>query len=89
MSHARASERIPRELIEADFEIAFSLIDLGQAEGDGNDRAWEARAVHDAEDVLGDIERRLDLLGALDRQSFDPLFWELKRQIALAKLRVS
>lgn len=92
MSHAhgqRASERIPRELIEADFEIAFNLIDLGQAETQESDGAWAARAVRDAEEVLLDIERRLAILGTVERQPFDPLFGELKRQIALAKSRAS
>ena len=92
MSHAYrepASARIPRELIEANFEIAFNLIDLGQMELDERDSSWAARAVHDAEDVLLDIERRLELLGAINRLPFDPLFGELKRQIALAKSRMS
>ena len=88
-AHGRASERIPREMIEADFEIAFNLIDLGEMQIDQTDRAWAARAVSDAEDVLLDIERRLELLGTIERQPFDPLFGELKRQIALAKSRVS
>ncbi|HEY3839122.1 MAG TPA: hypothetical protein VGL72_21255 [Bryobacteraceae bacterium] len=76
-------------MIEANFEIAFNLIDLGQTEIDESDAAWAARAVRDAEDVLRDIERRLELLGTVNRQPFDPLFGELKRQIARAKLRAS
>ena len=89
MSHhgERASARIPREMIEADFEIAFNLIDLAQA--DQNDHAWGARAVGDAEDVLTDIERRLAGLGNRDRLPFDPLLGELKRQLALARCHLS
>jgi hypothetical protein len=74
-------------MIEADFEIAFNLIDLAQAES--RDGAWGARAVGDAEDVLVDIERRLEVLGSRDRLPFDPLLGELKRQIAAARWRVS
>jgi len=89
MSHhgERASERIPREMIEADFEIAFNLIDLAQT--GQSDGAWGARAVGDAEDVLLDIERRLEVLENRDRLPFDPLLGELKRQIAAARCRVS
>lgn len=85
MSHfhgERASERIRRELIEADFEIAFHLTDLLET-----DAAWGTRAVHDAEDVVLDIERRLEHLEMADRQPFDPLLGELRRQVALAKCR--
>ncbi len=90
MSHAhgeRASERIPREMIEADFEIAFNLIDLAQTEQ--SDAAWGARAMGDAEDVLMDIERRLEVLGARERQPFGPLLGELKRQITVARCHLS
>ncbi|MDE3194917.1 MAG: hypothetical protein KGN84_01125 [Acidobacteriota bacterium] len=89
MSHARgerASEHIRRELIEADFEAAFHLTDL--VETDRKDGGWGTRAVSDAEEVLRDIERRLEMLGASDRLPFDTLLGELRRQIALAKSRV-
>lgn len=81
----RAAERIPKELIEADFEISFNLIDMARAEFAHGDRSSALRVLHDAEDVFLDIERRLNLIGFLDRQSFDPLVGELKRAIALAK----
>jgi len=74
-------------MIEADFEIAFNLIDL--AEADQSDHAWGARAVGDAEEVLMDIERRLEGLRSPDRLPFDPLLGELKRQIALARCHLS
>jgi hypothetical protein len=45
--------------------------------------------VSDAEDVLHDIERRLELQGPEDSAPFGPLLEELKRQIAQAKCRVS
>jgi hypothetical protein len=76
-------EHMSREILEADFEIAFNLIDLAQT-GE-NDVEWKCRAVSDAEDVLLDIERRLGLLEVLDRQPFEALLGELKRQLARAK----
>ena len=81
----RVAERITRELIEADFEIAFNLIDLSQAELERGDRPSASRALQDAEDVFLDIERRLALIGDLESRPFTPLVGELKRQQALAK----
>jgi hypothetical protein len=80
-----ASQRVTREIIEADFEIAFSLIDLAPV--NPSDNAWEAHALSDAEDVVNDIERRLQLQSPDDRRPFGPLLGELKRQLARAKCR--
>jgi hypothetical protein len=72
-------------MMEANFEIAFSLIDLAQT--NPGDHAWAAHAVSNAEDVLHDIERRLALQEPDDRTPFVPLLEELKRQLAHAKCR--
>ena len=84
-----ASERISKELIEADFESAFSLVDMVHELTEEGDLASAAGALHDADDVVLDIERRLRLLKSSDQQSFDPLIGELRRAIALAKSRVA
>jgi len=84
-----ATERIPKELIEANFEIAFSLVDMVHEETEEGDLASAARALHDADDVFLDIERRLPLINFLDQQSFDPLLGELRRALGLAKLRMA
>lgn len=90
MSHREpASERISKELIEADFEIAFSLVDMVHEETEDGDLASAGRALHDADDVFLDIERRLRLIKSFDQQSFVPLVEELRRAIALAKSRVA
>ncbi len=81
----RVAERIPIELIEADFEIAFNLVDMFQAEFEKADRASASRALGDAEDVFEDIERRLTLIGRANSQTFDELTGELKRMISVAK----
>jgi hypothetical protein len=80
-----ASQRVTKEILEADFEIAFSLIDLAPV--NPSDHAWEAHALHDAEDVVHDIERRLELQEPNERWPFGPLLGELKRQLAQAKCR--
>ena len=81
-------ERIRRELIEADFEIAFNLIDLSYAELGVGDSASALRALQDAEDVFHDIERRLTLIGDVKSRPFSSLVGELKRQKALAKSQI-
>jgi hypothetical protein len=90
MSHREpASERISKELIEADFESAFSLVDMVHEFTEEGDLASTARALHEADDILLDIERRLQLIKSPDQQSFDGLMGELRRAIALAKSRVA
>ncbi len=85
----RVAERITRELIEADFEIVFNLIDLSQAELERGDRPAASSVLQDAEDVFRDIERRLTLIGDEKSQPFSSLIGELKRQKALAKSRIA
>jgi len=89
VSANRVAERITRELIEANVEIAFNLIDLSQAELERGDRPSASRALEDAEDVFHDIERRLTRIGTVKSQPFDALVGELKRQTELAKSQIA
>jgi hypothetical protein len=82
------TERITRELIEADVEIAFNLIDLSHAELESGDQPAALHALHDAEDVFRDIERRLVLIGDVKSQPFASLVDELRRQMGLAKSQI-
>jgi hypothetical protein len=84
-----AAELVTRELIEADFEIAFNLIDLSQVELESEDRPAAARVLQDAEDIFRDIERRLILIGDSKSQPFHPLVGELKRQLDLAESQMA
>ena len=68
-----ASARIPVELVEADFEIAFHLVDMA-----------DPRALRDAENVFRDIEARLRRMGAPANLPFTPLVDELRRELDLA-----
>lgn len=79
-----ASARIPVELVEADFEIAFNLVDMAETEASLGDRARASRAIDDAEEVFRDIETRLLRLGTPGSQPFTPLVGELRREIDLA-----
>jgi hypothetical protein len=84
-----AAELVTRELIEADFEIAFNLIDLSQVELDRGDRPAATRVLQDAEDIFRDIERRLTLIGEGKSQPFHSLVEELRRQLDLAASQIA
>lgn len=77
--------RIEVELVEADVEIGFNLVDLASQESKRGDFSFVARVLGDADGVLADIDRRLAELSSTDRASFGPLVAELRREIELAK----
>jgi hypothetical protein len=76
-----AGRRIPVELVEADFEIGFSLIDLAHSHPRN-----ASRILADAEAVYQDILARVRRLGAPESGSFQPLIGEFRRAIDLATL---
>ena len=79
-----AWHRIPVELVEADFEIGFGLIDLAES------RPYDvSRLLADAEEVYQDILARLGRLEGSEGNNFQPLVGELRRAIDLALLRNS
>jgi hypothetical protein len=67
------------ELVEADFEIGFSLLDLAR-----EIPAQAPRLIADAESVYQDILARLKSLPDSESESFVPLVTELRREIDLA-----
>jgi orotate phosphoribosyltransferase-like protein len=76
------NDRVRVELVEADFEIGFSLVDLAE------ERPSEAsRVLADAEDVYADVLARVGRLPAVDGVPFAPLVAELRRAIDLALAR--
>src|SRR5262245_16936189 len=92
MSHpcgGRSSDRIAVDLVEADFEIGFNLVDIVEAEAGWGDPLRAARVLQDAEDVFVDIEQRLIRLGTDGSQAFAGLTDELRREIDLARLHLS
>jgi len=88
LDHGRAADRVVTGLIEADIEIAFSLVDLAEERLGESDVECAGRVLHDADEVLLDIERRLDVMGREKGWPFDPLLGEVRRAIALAKSHV-
>jgi hypothetical protein len=68
--------RVRVELVEADLEIGFSLIDLVES-----CPSEAARLVSDAEEIYQDVLARLQRLENSERQNFEPLVAELRRAI--------
>jgi len=76
------------ELVEADCEIGFGLVDIAEMESDSGERELAARALDDADRVILDIEQRLIRLAERNRTPFGPLVSELRRQIKRARSHV-
>ncbi|MDR3700773.1 MAG: hypothetical protein P4L56_14105 [Candidatus Sulfopaludibacter sp.] len=70
--------RVRVELVEADLEIGFSLVDLVES-----CPSQTARLVSDAEEIYQDVLARLQRLEDSERQSFEPIVAELRRAIDL------
>jgi hypothetical protein len=73
--------RVRVELVEADLEIGFNLVDLGEC-----NPADSIRLLADAEQVYRDILGRLKRLQPSEECKFQPLVTELRRAIDLALL---
>ncbi len=82
------SDRVAIELVEADCEIGFGLVDIAEMESHSGDRALATRALDDADQVMLDIEQRLVRLAERNRTPFGPLVCELRRQIKQARSHV-
>lgn len=76
-------ERVPREIIEADFEVAFNLVDMAQSESKDN-RQVAAQLLHKAEGMLEDIRTRLQRMTAAQREPFEKRCEELGQAIEAA-----
>ena len=73
-------DRVRVEMVEADLEIGFSLIDM--VETFPSERA---RLIADAEGVYAGILARLKSFAAGQQENFGPLVNELRRAIDLAR----
>jgi len=84
---ATLRNRIEVDLVEADVEIGFNLVDLAEQLSRSDHRSLVPRVLSDAGNVLDGIEARLSRLAAPDRSPFGPLIQELSREIEVAKSR--
>lgn len=77
--------RVAVELVEADVEIGFNLVDMARREFESGRSTAATRVLQDADDVLIDIEQRLSRLDDGNRDCFGPLLAELRRELSVAK----
>ena len=78
------SEQVLIQLIEADVESGFGLVDEAKAHRIGGNGQFSTRALQAAEAIVADIEQRLAQLGSPGAEPFRPLVAELREQIAAA-----
>jgi hypothetical protein len=78
-------ERVPRELINADFDIAFSLVELAGVESRRQDGQLASQLLQKAERMLDDIRGRLLRLTASQKEAYEARCLELAEAIERAK----
>ncbi len=70
------------QLIEADVEAGFALVEEARAYGASGQLQFSSRVRRDAEEIVADIERRLQRLGDSESRAFHFLVIELRNEIA-------
>ena len=78
-------ERVPRELIEADFSIAFSLVEMAESESRRDNGQLALQLLQKAERMLDDIRGRLLRMTASQKEAFEPRCTELGTAIERAR----
>lgn len=78
-------ERIPRELIDADFSIAFSLVEMAEGESRRDNEQLASQLLEKAERMLDDIRGRLLRMQASQKEAFEPRCAELGEAIERVK----
>jgi hypothetical protein len=86
--HGKVADKVGIELIEADVDIGFALVDEAKAYSASGRTECSARALHNAEDIVAEIERRLQRLGDSGSEPFRPLLAELRNEIAAAERKL-
>jgi hypothetical protein len=80
----KVADQVMVQLIEADVESGFGLVDEAKAHRIQGNGDFSSRALQEAEAVVADIEQRLAQLGESAAAPFLPLVAELREQIAEA-----
>jgi len=78
-------ERVPRELIGADFSVAFSLVEMAETESRRDNGQLASQLLQKAERMLEEIRGRLLRMAATQREEFEPRCAELGEAIELAR----
>ncbi len=85
----KVADKIAIQLIEANVEIGFALVDEAKAYHALCKPELRARALRDAEEVVADIERRLERLSGSESGPFHPLLIEIRNEIAAEQRKTS
>jgi hypothetical protein len=78
-------ERIPRELIDADFTVAFSLVEMAKDESGRGNGQLASQLLEKAARMLDDVRGRLLRMTASQKEGFEPRCAELGDAIERAK----
>ena len=81
------SGRVLIDLVEANVEAGFGLLDVAAGESCRGNLAFSQSALQEAEQIVSDIEQRLAQLGSVESAPFEPLVEELRREIDAVKGR--
>ena len=85
MSHPmrrNVADKIAVQLIEAEVEAGFALLDEARAYRASGQPQSSSRVRQDAEEIIADIEHRLQRLGDSESRPFQALITELRNEIA-------
>jgi len=82
-------ERVPRELIDADFEVALSLVEMAEGESRRDNGQLASQLLQKAERMLDDIRGRLLRMTASQKEEFEPRCAKLGEAIELARAQNS
>jgi len=83
------ADRVLVDLVEADVDIGFSLVDVATTEFCRGNPASGERALREAEAIVTDIEQRLLRLDSSGSAPFRQLVTELRREIDAARPKTS
>jgi hypothetical protein len=78
-------ERIPRELIDGDFSVAFSFVEMAGEESRRGNAQLASQLLHKAEEMLGNIQERLLRMTVSQKEAFEPRCAELAEAIREAR----
>lgn len=74
-------ERLPRELIDSDFSVAFSFVEMAQEESRRGSGQAASQLLEKAAEILDNIRERLSRMTASQREDFQPRCAELAEAI--------
>lgn len=81
----KVTDQVLIDLIEANVDIGFGLVDEAKAHRVSGQIDFSSRALKEAAHILADIERRLGSLAESESAPFVGLVTELRREIAAAE----